>query len=169
MRGGGTLTPGEAACFASHARLWTQCETEREPIVVMEDDVELDDRFPEALYKADVAISHGTLFVRLCGLRPKRYVTLDDVGDGYRIVRYLKGPSGAQAYSLSPEGARRFGVAAREWAEPVDDFIADSGFTVYPAWQSCRTAQHARRSSQRSVSDRRCRPPTDGKGDSVAQ
>ncbi|MDP2621463.1 MAG: glycosyltransferase family 25 protein [Hyphomicrobiales bacterium] len=122
-RYGGFLSPGEAACFASHARLWAECEALGEPITVLEDDVDLDDRFPEALRKAEVAIAGGAIFVRLCGLIQRPHVDVSDAGDGYRIVRYLKGPSGSQAYALTPEAGRRFAAEAQEWAEPVDDFV----------------------------------------------
>lgn len=42
---GKELSAGERACFASHYSLWQKCVELNEPIVVIEDDVELEEEF----------------------------------------------------------------------------------------------------------------------------
>ena len=42
-----TLTKGEVGCFISHWRLWEECVQKGEPILVLEDDAVLNEKFDE--------------------------------------------------------------------------------------------------------------------------
>jgi glycosyl transferase family 25 len=120
-RNGRPLTAGEVGCFASHYLAWKECVAGGQSIVVMEDDIVLHPGAVEAWQLAERTLPERT-YVRLCGLLPRPFTAIAQL-DGYRLVRYLKGPSGGQAYALSPEGARRLLAKAQRWTEPLDDYL----------------------------------------------
>ncbi|WP_299641133.1 glycosyltransferase family 25 protein [Devosia sp.] len=122
-RYGGHLTPGEAGCFASHALLWEECAASGRPILILEDNVDLAANFCDSLAAAQAELDRGAGFIRLVALIQRRSVLLNEVSGNMRLVRYLKGPSGGQAYVLSPEGARRLLDGVKRWAEPLDDYL----------------------------------------------
>jgi glycosyl transferase family 25 len=120
-RSGKRLIAGESGCFASHFLVWKQAISAGEKVVVLEDDNVLHPEILDALSIAEKALDDWP-FVRLCGLVPQPSVTLAESG-GYRLVRYLRGPVGCQAYALSPDGARRLVAKAARWTEPVDLYL----------------------------------------------
>ena len=120
-RSGKPLVAGESGCFASHYLVWKRAISAGEKVVVLEDDDVLHPGILDALSIAEKALDDWP-YVRLCGLLPRPLVTLAERG-GYRLVRYLKGPFGGQAYALSPDGARRLVAKADRWTEPVDIYL----------------------------------------------
>ncbi|WP_420468506.1 glycosyltransferase family 25 protein [Panacagrimonas sp.] len=119
---GHALQPSEVGCFASHYRLWQRCVADDLPLVVMEDDVQLEAGFACAMTAA-TAIVDSHRFVRLCGLASRGYRDLGKLSDGHRLVRYLKGPRGTQCYALAPAGAQRLLQGAQRWFDAVDLYI----------------------------------------------
>ncbi len=122
-RRGIAVAPGSLGCFASNWLLWQECARGTEPMLILQDDIALDARFPTAVAKAGASVLAGSLMIRLYGNYPWRTVPVADLGDGFTLVRYLKGPKGAQAQMISPEGARRLLRFADVWSEPVDFFM----------------------------------------------
>ena len=116
------LLPGEIGCFASHHLLWQRCVESGEPIVVMEDDVTALPAFPEALAFAAGRIARHR-FLRLAALHEDRPFRLLEENGPWKVVRFLRGPVGAQCYCLSPEGASALLARAQPWIEPVDAYI----------------------------------------------
>lgn len=120
-RNGKPLTAGENGCFASHYLLWQRTLELNEKIVVLEDDAALHPGFADAVNAAEATLDAWP-YVRLCGLLHRPFVELGEAG-GFTLVRYRRGPSGGQAYALSPEGARRLVANAERWEEPLDDYL----------------------------------------------
>ena len=109
------------ACLASHYLLWQECLQLREPILILEDDIHLMDGFGEAAKLAREVV--GDDVVRLCGLYPQPAVVLDEPQDGYRLVQFLRGPEGTQAYAIAPGGAERLVAQARPVRDPADAYM----------------------------------------------
>lgn len=117
------LKAGEIGCFASHYLLWQRCASTGQPMIVMEDDVSIDDEFPEVVSLVGQHIGEKE-FIRLAGTNAwVRAVPVRSLDDPYRLVRFLKGPAGTTCYALSPEGARKLLAKADRWIEPVDDYL----------------------------------------------
>ena len=122
QRTGQTLSLGECGCFSSHHRLWQHCVDTQQPLVVMEDDVVVCDSLVDALQDVARHIEQRR-FIRLCGLWDCRYDPVQPLSGPRRVVRYRKGPMGAQCYALSPAGAQALLQHANTWVEPVDRYI----------------------------------------------
>ncbi len=121
-RFGAPLSPGEIGCFASHYLLWQRCVAVQEPMIILEDDVQVSPGFRDAVALVDKLIETHR-FIRLAGYYDRAFRAIEDVGEGRRLVRFLRGPAGTQCYCVSPQGAAIFLEAATSWAEPVDQFI----------------------------------------------
>jgi glycosyl transferase family 25 len=143
---GAALLPGELGAFASHYALWQSCVDGGQPIAVMEDDVELSPRFPEALAAADsLIIKHG--FVRLAGYYMRPFRLVETVNETHQLVRFLRGPAGAQCYCLSPAAAVALLAGADQWVEPVDLYldrfwqhgVQSKALLPFEAWEKERT------------------------------
>ena len=124
---GRVASPTEAACFASHASLWTRCAASGAPIVVLEDDAALSPSFPEALRVAEKLIrQYG--FIRLQEhegpSRSQHVRSIPVERHGSLTLSYCtRVPFGAMAYALSPEVAARFRAKSAILTGPVDLFI----------------------------------------------
>jgi glycosyl transferase, family 25 len=118
------LTPGEVGCFASHYRLWQRCVEKNEPMIVMEDDVELGKRFADAVaIAAEMAGRIG--FLRLAGINVPvhRKLPVNGIAEHWELVRFLRGPLGTQCYAIAPHAAARFIQCSEKWTLPVDNYI----------------------------------------------
>ena len=119
---GAPLIPGEIATFASHYLLWKRCLEAGEPFTIMEDDVQLAPGFPDALALAAERINEHR-YLRLAGLKDRPYRVLETIGESQKLVRFLRGPTGCQCYSVSPAGAAALLAGADRWIEPVDLYV----------------------------------------------
>jgi len=120
---GRALSGGELGCFASHFLLWQRCVELDEPIVVMEDDIIINDSFPEAIKVAEANIQRLP-YLRFSGIHLKRrpYKKIDQLGD-FDLVDHIRGPAGTQCYVLSPQAAKIFIQHADVWFLAVDDYM----------------------------------------------
>jgi len=120
---GRALSGGELGCFASHFLLWQRCVELDEPIVVMEDDIIINDSFPEAIKVAETNIQRLP-YLRFSGIHLKRrpYKKIDRLGD-FDLVDHIRGPAGTQCYVLSPQAAKTFIQYADVWFLAVDDYM----------------------------------------------
>jgi glycosyl transferase family 25 len=121
---GRTASRGEIACFGSHAALWSKAVTTGEPLVVLEDDVELLPTFPRALAEtARLIETYG--FIRLADDGPSRHVRtipMETAGE-FSVVRYTRYPFGSMGYAISPRAAAAFLAHSTVVAGPPDLFI----------------------------------------------
>jgi glycosyl transferase family 25 len=117
------LTPGEVGCFASHYSLWRRCVEKNEPLVVLEDDIEIGQDFEVAVRNViRIVKDHG--YVRLSGIVKTAFRRLDSISSSpFSLVRFLRGPMGTQCYAISPSGAGSLLRHAEKWDLPVDNYI----------------------------------------------
>lgn len=119
---GKAMGVGEVGCWASHFLAWRRCVELDEPVLVVEDDVKLKPGFADLLRRVEPLMAeHG--LVRLFGLVKRPYRRVRDLGDGFTLIRFLRGPAGTQSYALSPAGAKTLLAGAGSWREPVDRYI----------------------------------------------
>jgi glycosyl transferase family 25 len=121
-RGGVRLTPGMRGCTASHWLVWQECARSGEPVAILEDDIALTDKFPAVLALGEQLASECGL-IRLYGLFARRYRTVRRFPDRRQLVRYWRGPSGLQAYVVSPAAAATLVERAPLWTEAPDDYV----------------------------------------------
>lgn len=121
-----TLTPGEIGCFASHYLLWQRCVEEQEPIIIMEDDLLIEDRFTTALAAAEALINRFHL-IRL-GILPDGapFGRFCDLEENLQMIRYAKNSilGGTQCYALSPKGAAALVRHAAVWSLSADHYLS---------------------------------------------
>ena len=115
--------PGEIGCFASHRRLWQACVDRNEPVLIMEDDAQLEAGFPAALGAAGMLIDgHG--FLRLADEGPRTCAKTPIRSHGEFVVHYCsRYPYGALCYAVAPRVAAAFLAASQVLTSPVDLFI----------------------------------------------
>ena len=119
---GKAMGVGEVGCWASHFLVWQKCLELNEPVLVVEDDVKLKPGFAELVARLEPLMEEHRL-IRLYGLVKRPYRKVEDLGGGFTLIRFLRGPAGTQCYALSPEGARILLAGAASWREPVDRYI----------------------------------------------
>lgn len=117
------LAAGEIGCFASHYLLWQRCIEAREPLVIMEDDVLVDDGFDRALETVSDLISTFPL-IRL-GLSAEAAGTTQilSLPHGFELVSLAPGTYGTQCYILSDIAAKALVEHATFWSMPVDIYF----------------------------------------------
>lgn len=118
-----SLSTAELGCFASHYLLWQRCIELNEPIIVMEDDVQISEDFENAVTLASKCI--GDLhYLRLAGssLKKAPYVVVAKSQD-FSLVDHVRSPVGAMCYMLDPVAAQKFIDAACSWYMAVDDLM----------------------------------------------
>jgi glycosyl transferase family 25 len=115
--------PGEIGCFASHRRLWQVCVDRNEPVLIMEDDAQLEPGFPAALGAAHTLIDRYG-FLRLADEGPRTCAKTQIHSHGELAVHYCsRYPYGALCYAVAPRVAAAFIAASQVLAAPVDLFI----------------------------------------------
>lgn len=115
------MTPGELGCFASHYLLWEKCVELNQPIVVIEDDAQLEPCFSVSMQHIEQLALYGYVRLFVNGRRRPfvkigRYETHD-------VVEYTRGPGATRAYFITPDAAQKFIDKAQEWLLPVDDYM----------------------------------------------
>ena len=119
-RKGRPFRPGELGCWASHYLLWQRCVASGKPMIVLEDDIFLDARFPEMLHALPLVPADVGYF-RLHA-EDRSSVAWRRFGD-FVLHRYWNNPSCTFGYYLAPVAAERFLRHATEWVVPVDDYM----------------------------------------------
>jgi glycosyl transferase family 25 len=121
---GRKASPGEIACFGSHAALWKKAVETGQPLVVLEDDVEILPTFPSALAEAARLIdTYG--FLRLADNGPSRRVRMTpmEAAGAFSVVWYTRYAFGSHGYAIDPETAAAFLAHSAIVAGPPDLFI----------------------------------------------
>jgi len=118
---GRKATNGEIGCYASHLALWKQCVENNEPILIMEDDFILDNRFTEAVAKTKTLIQQYG-YIRLQVEHRGKYIMALKEED-FSLVYYTKMPHSLMCYAISPTIAKNFIAKAKYLEAPVDVMI----------------------------------------------
>jgi glycosyl transferase family 25 len=129
--------PGEIGCFASHRRLWQACVDRNEPVVIMEDDAQLEAEFPAALGAARTLIDRYG-FLRLADEGARTCTKTPIHSHGGFVVHYCsRYPYGALCYAVAPRVAAAFLARSRVLASPVDLFIKQFWAHGQPLFALC--------------------------------
>tara|TARA_R110002167_G_scaffold24330_5_gene85732 strand:+ start:1552 stop:2280 length:729 start_codon:yes stop_codon:yes gene_type:complete len=117
------LSGGELGCFASHFTLWQKCIELNQSIVVMEDDIIINDTYPEALVIAENNVERFS-YLRFAGitLKGRPFKKIEKIG-GFDLIDHIRGPAGTQCYFITPKAAQVFIDNASVWYLAVDDFM----------------------------------------------
>ncbi|MGL4473568.1 MAG: glycosyltransferase family 25 protein [Shewanella sp.] len=121
-RKGYELLPSEIACYASHFRLWQQCIELNEPLVILEDNIDLVKEFKVVLEKTFSRVSEFG-YIKLAATKPRAFKSKANVDGTHQIGVYKKGTCGTTGYIITPEVAARFISCSDKFIEPVDDFM----------------------------------------------
>ena len=166
IRRGFTLTPGELGCYASHYLLWERCITENRPLLIFEDDIELNDNFLSAYHAAVENIEKYGL-LRFSGHKVRPWTRIEAAADDLDIIRLKIGPHGTSCYAISPDAARKLIDSARVWFEPVDchldrfwtHHVNCYGFSPWPVTHAAEAADQSEiwQGAQRDKKSRRFR------------
>jgi len=121
---GRVATAGEIGCYASHLLLWNLSVEANEPILILEDDAEVQQNFLDCLLLADRLIDeHGLIRFQFDGSPPKGKTQPLATYGKHRLQRYVKYPFGALAYAVSPAAAQRLIARSRTLNGAVDHII----------------------------------------------
>ncbi|MFL7023332.1 glycosyltransferase family 25 protein [Enterovibrio norvegicus] len=143
---------GELGCYASHYLLWLKCISEGKPIVVCEDDIELDVNAATIIEFALRNVEkYG--FIRLEPIENGGESTLVYQEGDFSINLMKDNFGGTRAYAISPDAASR--LVKHRWSLPVDCFIgANYMHGVYSYQLSpCLVATHINEESTIQVAD----------------
>ncbi len=120
----------EIGCYASHLMLWRRCVELNQPIVILEDDFNLQPNFNDALGVAGRYIDDlGFLRLHPIVIRPKPNSRRMDKrvkiaqADGFTISFLGKVPTCMLSYAVSPKAAAAFIANSSILAAPVDKFM----------------------------------------------
>ena len=129
---------GEVGCYASHYLMWQKCVELNEPIIIYEDDFDID----PSLYHSSLHISKK--HIEDCG-----YIRLENTNNHnmsypvrdygkQRLVKYLKVPQCMTAYAISPKTAQAFIDHSEHFDYPVDVFLRNTWIHKQPIFGVCQ-------------------------------
>ena len=129
---------GEVGCYASHYLMWQKCVELNEPIIVYEDDFDIE---PDTYLKTlDIAKEH----IETCGYirienadNHDMFYPVRDYGE-QRLVKYLKVPQCMTAYAISPKTAQAFIDHSEHFDYPVDVFLRNTWIHKQPIFGVCQ-------------------------------
>ncbi len=116
------LTVPELGCWASHIALWRHCVKIQEPILILEDNIELLAHLHEQLENIEKLTEQYGL-VKLGNIFERKHVDIAKIDGKYKLIANLKGACGTSAYAITPTTAERYLKQIDGFFEPVDDFM----------------------------------------------
>jgi len=134
---GYVLTNAEIGCLASHRELWKKCVKLAEPILIMEDNIQINDPLQKHL---DFAAQHinSLGLLKFGAIFNHRNIMVQKVDSKRRIVKYVKGACGTSCYMISVATAEQYLKHSQRFFEPVDNFMdsewvtKQAVYTIYP-------------------------------------
>jgi glycosyl transferase family 25 len=118
---GRRASPGEIGCYASHRALWKKCIELDEPILIMEDDFQLEDNFADAMIETGKLIDDFG-YIRLDVQTKSSEKKIMDSG-ALTLYYYLKMEQCAVAYAVSPGAAKALVAGSKIFTAPVDGYV----------------------------------------------
>ncbi|MEZ8825317.1 glycosyltransferase family 25 protein [Vibrio amylolyticus] len=130
---------GEVGCYASHFLMWEKCVELDEPIIIFEDDFDIN---PEMFQNTlNIAEEH----IDACG-----YIRIENADNHdmfyqvrtygeQRLVKYLKIPQCMTAYAISPKCAKAFIEHSQTFDYPVDVFLRNAWIHKQPIFGVCQS------------------------------
>ena len=125
-----TPKPGEIGCYASHLSLWKWAISRDRPVVILEDDFQLEPGFAGVVGELDPLVNEFG-FIRLQSMHGPRALLKRLRPAAYEVFRrnglsvhYLSDPPlYTLAYAVSPKAARKLAKASRILFAPIDKFL----------------------------------------------
>lgn len=114
------LSRGETGCYASHLAVCRDVAEQGAPALVLEDDVALPAAFGALLTRLLAALPAGWDIVRLSYPSKRAMLSVAQIAQTHKLVRYSHIPTSTGAYLLSAQGARKFLSAPVVRRNPVD-------------------------------------------------
>jgi len=116
------LTNAEIGCYLSHYEMWQQCIELKEPILVLEDNVEICTDLADFLEFAKNNID--TLgIIKFGSYFTKNSTKVCEVNSTVNLVKYNKGAGGTSCYMITPSVSQRYVSLSNEFYSAVDDFM----------------------------------------------
>ncbi|MBD1576854.1 glycosyltransferase family 25 protein [Vibrio sp. S11_S32] len=123
-RKGYYLLDTEIACFASHYELWKRCIDINEPIVILEDNVDLSKDAKTVTMHIDMEkYVEIHPYIKLSSTYKSTFKKVLELENNHHLIRYKKHTCGTTAYIISPIAAKKFVDYADIFIEPVDDYM----------------------------------------------
>ena len=137
-------TPGEIGCYASHISLWKWAISHDQPIVILEDDFQLEPGFAEIISDLEPLVNEFG-FIRLQSMRGPRALLKRLRPAAHEVrrcngmtVHYLSDPPlYTLAYAVSPKAARELARVSRILFAPVDKFLQQTWIHGNPIYGLC--------------------------------
>lgn len=123
-------TPGEIGCYASHLSLWKWAISHDQPVIILEDDFQLEPGFVAVINDLEPLVREFG-FIRLQSMHGPRALLKRFRPAACEVLRrnglsvhYLSDPPlYALAYAISPQAARTLTHASSTLFAPVDKFL----------------------------------------------
>lgn len=123
-RKGYYLLTSEIACFSSHFEIWKKCIFLNEPMIILEDNVDINSDFHHMIKPlADLMKKYN--YIKLSATYKSNFKLIDNptLPEPYKLVKYFKPTCGTTAYIISPDAAQKLLTNAEQFLEPVDNYI----------------------------------------------
>jgi len=137
------MSSGQLGCYASHYLVWQECVRANRPLIVLEDDVQIDQkRFGDFLGRCS-GIPDRYECVRLfppLGRKNKPWLKCFSMGEQLAIYKFKRGHKSTTGYLIKPSGATKLLEHAKRWIQPVDiemDQFWSHGVEAYGVWPPC--------------------------------
>jgi len=103
------MSISEVSCFFSHKRAWNMVIEENQPMLILEDDAWLADNVSSVLEKLVELQNIDYVTLEVTGSNSRKLIAKEsrDSFYGINLMRLYQGRSGAGAYVLWPNGARK--------------------------------------------------------------
>jgi glycosyl transferase family 25 len=125
------LIDAEIGCFCSHRKAWKLCVELDEPILIFEDNFELNTKLdPYIQYASDNIDVLG--IIKFGAIFNKGFTVIADLSNNSKLVKYTRKPSGASCYVISARVAKKYLRLSNEFYLAVDDFMDMEFFTKTP-------------------------------------
>ncbi|MCA4023189.1 glycosyltransferase family 25 protein [Vibrio vulnificus] len=117
------LKATELACFHSHFALWNKCLQSNQPIIVLEDNVDINAQFANIIPEFKDIPERQNL-IKLSGSKDKgKYQSLSSINSHFSIIKHTKPTSSAMGYILYPNVAKKLIDGLKSITAPVDDYM----------------------------------------------
>ena len=134
-------TPGEIGCYASHLSIWKWAIAHDQPVVILEDDFQLEPGFAKVINDLEPLVNKFG-FIRLQSMYGPRVLLKRLRSPVHEVLRrggisihYLSDPPlYTLAYAIGPEAARTLTRASSTLFAPVDKFLRQTWIHETPIY-----------------------------------
>lgn len=123
-RRGAPLSLGQLGCFASHHALWKLCASIGRPIIILEDDVNIDASLLKKFCDQCITLPQTAECIRLFENKTRNHIGIPDFKtSSFTLYKYTKGPMSGMGYFLRPSGAQKLLAQVSPVFLPMDIYM----------------------------------------------